>query len=429
MKASIAVSLLGTLVFPALTTAASLTQITAPFGPNPRNVSFHIYVPDSLPANPAILVNPHWCHGTAQAAFAGSQYATLASRHGFIVIYPGSPNAADRCWDVSSRETLTHQGGGDSLGIVSMVRWTLERYGADPRRVFVTGVSSGAMMTQVLLGAYPDVFAAGAAFAGVPFGCFAAPGNNSGRHGYWNGDCAEGKVTRSAKDWGHLVRAAYPGYDGWRPKLQLFHGTKDEIVSYVNHVEGVKQWADVLGLDAAAPAAVVRDTPLAGWTKTAYGAGGWLEAYSAEGVPHDIRVQENTVVEFFQLNCRGSGCFSWGQGSPNGEPSSVSAWPTSTTVSAPGATAPPATSTTLLTTTTTTTATTTTTTTTTTNTGSSTSPAVVPTSSCTTRPGGVPKWAQCGGLQYIGPQYCADGECKSYNPYYWQCVPTPCPRA
>ncbi|KAL1842951.1 hypothetical protein VTJ49DRAFT_3592 [Mycothermus thermophilus] len=297
MKLPINLSLLGTLVLPALTTAASLTQITTPFGPNPRNVSFYIYVPDSLPANPAILVNPHWCHGTAQAAFAGSQYATLASRHGFIVIYPGSPNAADQCWDISSRETLTHEGGGDSLGIVSMVRWTLERYKADPRRVFVTGVSSGAMMTQVLLGAYPDVFAAGAAFAGVPFGCFAAPGNNSGQYGYWNGECAEGRVTKSAEEWGDVVRAAYPGYDGWRPKVQLFHGTKDEIVSYVNHLEGVQLWTDVLGLDADAPAAVVRDTPLAGWTKTVYGAGGWLEAYSAEGVPHDIRVQENTFCK------------------------------------------------------------------------------------------------------------------------------------
>jgi len=29
------------------------------------------------------------------------------------------------------------------------------------------------MMTQAMIGAYPDVFKAGAAFAGVPFGCFA----------------------------------------------------------------------------------------------------------------------------------------------------------------------------------------------------------------------------------------------------------------
>ena len=54
-----------------------------------------------------------------------------------------------------------------------MVRYVQQRYTTDTSRVFVTGVSSGAMMTQVLLATYPDVFAAGSAFAGVPATCFA----------------------------------------------------------------------------------------------------------------------------------------------------------------------------------------------------------------------------------------------------------------
>ncbi|KXX79374.1 Acetylxylan esterase A [Madurella mycetomatis] len=266
---------LSTLILSALVPiahAATLQQITAPFGPNPRNLTFHLLVPDTLPPNPAILVNPHWCHGTAQAAYVGSQWATLAARHGFIVIYPGhSPASSDQCWDVSSKETLTHDGGGDSLGIVSMVRWTLDRHAADPRRVFVTGVSSGGMMTQVLLGAYPDVFAAGAAFAGVPFGCYAPAGrDNAGVYGYWNGECATGEVVKTPAEWAGLVEAAWPGYDGWRPKVQIFHGTRDEVVSYVNHAEGVKLWTEVLGL-ASTPVEVVSNIPLTGWTKSVYG--------------------------------------------------------------------------------------------------------------------------------------------------------------
>ena len=295
-----------------VSSAASLVKITENFGANPRNVGFNIYVPDVLPAKPAILVNPHWCHGTAEAAFAGSQYATLASKYGFIVIYPNSPNTADQCWDVSSKESLTHNGGGDAQGIVSMVKWTLNKYNGDAKRVFVTGVSSGAMMTQVLLGSYPDVFAAGAAFAGVPFSCF-APANNAGVYGYWNGDCAEGRVSKTPAEWAAKVEAAYPGYDGWRPKLQLFHGTSDEILNYKNHQEAIKQWTEVLGLDST-PVSTAANTPVSGWTKTVYGKSGWLEAYSAAGVPHDIRVQENTVLAFFQLDCTGTNCFSWGQG-------------------------------------------------------------------------------------------------------------------
>lgn len=308
---------------PSQTASSSLVKITEDFGLNPTNVSFYLYVPDSLPAapsKPAILVNPHWCHGTASAAFSGGSYPALARQHGFIIIYPETPSrSTDQCWDVSSRETLTHNGGGDSLGIVSMVAWTVARYGADPGRVFVTGVSSGAMMTNVLVGSYPDVFAAGSAWAGVPFGCFAAPGNNSGIYGYWNDQCATGKIKHTAAEWKDLVEAAYyPGsYDGWRPKFQTFHGTKDEVLDYVNFEEQIKQWTAVLGLSDI-PTGTEQDVPLAGWTKRSYGppplgsGGGWFEAYSVKDVTHDIRIQAETVINFFQLNCT-SGCFSWGQ--------------------------------------------------------------------------------------------------------------------
>jgi acetylxylan esterase len=56
----------------------------------------------------------------------------------------------------------------------------------------VTGASSGAMMTNVLLGDYPDVFKAGAAFMGVPFGCFATTPSNT-----WNSECANGQISRT----------------------------------------------------------------------------------------------------------------------------------------------------------------------------------------------------------------------------------------
>lgn len=84
--------------------------------------------------------------GTAEAYFTGSPYATLAETHGFIVIYPESPYEGT-CWDVSSSSTLTANGGGNSNSIANMVAWTTENYKADTKKVFVTGTSSGAMMT------------------------------------------------------------------------------------------------------------------------------------------------------------------------------------------------------------------------------------------------------------------------------------------
>lgn len=300
--------------------SASLQQLNVSLSSNPTNVGFYIYVPDQLAPDPAILVNPHWCHGDAPSAFAGSTFANLSSEHGFIVIYPDSPNAADKCWDVSSAETLTHGGGGDSLGIVSMVQWALDRYGADPARVFVTGVSSGAMMTNVLVGAYPDVFAGGSAFAGVALGCFAADiAASASAVDYWNPECAAGLVRHAPEQWARIVRAAYPAYErdahAWRPKMQVFHGTADETLNYTNLGEEIKEWTGVLGLSEA-PTSTLLDSPLANWTRWAYGDDGWFEAYSAWNVTHNIPVQEEVVMAFFDLACTGENCYRWGKGGP-----------------------------------------------------------------------------------------------------------------
>ncbi|ORX92236.1 acetylxylan esteras-like protein 1 precursor [Clohesyomyces aquaticus] len=281
--------------------SSNLTLIEK-YGPNPRNVSMYIYVPKNLAPKPAIMVVPHWCHGTAQDAFNGRPYASLGDRYGFISIYPDSPNTVDKCWDVSSNQSLTHNGGGDALGIVSMVRWTIEKYGADKDRVFVTGTSSGAMMTNVLLGSYPDVFAAGSAWAGVAFGCFAGDGFD-----VWSDACATGKIVKNGTEWAKMVHNAYPGYSGFRPKLQVFHGTVDNALYPQNLQEEIKQWTTVFELKNSM-VATTENTPLAGWTRYRYGAK--FEAYSAAGVDHNIPNQADVVMDWFDLKCTSGACYS-----------------------------------------------------------------------------------------------------------------------
>lgn len=87
--------------------------------------------------------------GTAQQYYTNSPYAQLGEEYGFITIYPSSPYDGT-CWDVSSQAALTHDGGGDSNSIANMVTWTIKQYNADSSKVFVTGSSSGAMMTVTI---------------------------------------------------------------------------------------------------------------------------------------------------------------------------------------------------------------------------------------------------------------------------------------
>ncbi|KAF2246079.1 carbohydrate esterase family 1 protein [Trematosphaeria pertusa] len=275
--------------------SSTLTQIKD-FGPNPRNVTMYIYVPKNITTNAPIMVVPHWCHGTAKDAFNGRPYASLGDQYGFISIYPDSPNKADQCWDVSSNASLTHNGGGDALSIVNMVRWTIEKYGADKDRVFVTGTSSGAMMTNVLLGSYPDVFAAGSAWAGVAFGCFAGNG-----YDVWSDACATGKIIKNGTEWAAMVKNAFPGYTGFRPKMQVLHGTADTVLYPQNLMEEIKEWTSVFGYSET-PEETTKDTPLKGWTRYSYGPK--FEAYEAAGVTHDIPNQADLVMDWFDLKCK-----------------------------------------------------------------------------------------------------------------------------
>ncbi|KAF2022962.1 alpha/beta-hydrolase [Setomelanomma holmii] len=275
--------------------SSTLTQVTN-FGPNPRNVGMYIYVPANLPPKPPILVSPHWCHGTAEQVFESRSWAAAGDKYGFITLYPNSSNTADQCWDVSSKQSLTHNGGGDALGIVSAVRWALKKYNADKDRIFVTGTSSGAMMTNVLLGSYPDVFAAGSAWAAVAFGCFAGDG-----YDVWSDACATGKIIKTGPEWAAIVKSAYPSYKGFRPKLQTLHGLNDTTLYPQNLKEEIKEWTSVFGISET-PTSTTPNTPLTGWTRYRYGEK--FEAYTAAGVDHNIPNQDDLVLDYFDLKCQ-----------------------------------------------------------------------------------------------------------------------------
>jgi acetylxylan esterase len=117
---------------------------------------------------------------------------------------------------------LTHNGGGDSQTIVNMVKYAVEKYGGDANKVFTVGTSSGAMMTNVLVAAYPDVFKAGSVYSGVPAGCFYVSGATATQDPPgWANSCANGQLTKTAQQWGDLVRSYYPTYNGTRPRMQM----------------------------------------------------------------------------------------------------------------------------------------------------------------------------------------------------------------
>jgi poly(hydroxyalkanoate) depolymerase family esterase len=263
--------------------AASLTRVTG-FGSNPSNLNMYLYVPAKVAPHPALLVAVHYCTGSASAFFNGGarEYVTAADQYGYLILFPEATRSGS-CFDVYSSQALTRGGGSDPVGIMSMVSHTKQKYDVDPSRIFVTGASSGAMMTNVLAAEYPDVFAAGSAFSGVPAGCFATTGGST-----WNGQCSGGQITKTAQQWGDLARAMYPGYTGKYPRMQLWHGATDTTLSYPNFGEEIKQWTNLNGIGQTPTAT---DRPQSTWTRTRYGASGAqapVEGISIAGTGHTL---------------------------------------------------------------------------------------------------------------------------------------------
>jgi poly(hydroxyalkanoate) depolymerase family esterase len=265
--------------------AASLTQVTN-FGSNPGGMQMWVYVPNSRPANPAIVVAMHGCGGSGPGFYSGSEFASLSDRYGFIVIYPSAQQQAGfgKCFDTWSDAAKRRGGGSDPVSIASMITYVEQTYNGDPNRVFATGSSSGGMMTDEMLALYPDVFKAGAAFMGVPFGCFL----NAADYPPGASKCTNGSMTKTAQQWGDLVRQAYPGYTGPRPRIQLWHGTADTLVPYQLLQEDIKQWTNVFGLSQTPTSS---DTPVSGWNRRRFADSSGsvaVEAYSIQGAGHAL---------------------------------------------------------------------------------------------------------------------------------------------
>ncbi|WFE28283.1 PHB depolymerase family esterase [Solwaraspora sp. WMMD791] len=323
------------LVVPALTPAhaASLVEVTN-FGNNPGGMRMHVYVPDNRPANPAIVVAMHGCGGSGPGFYSGSEFASLADRYGYIVIYPSAMQQAGfgNCFDVWSDAAKRRGGGSDPVSIVSMINYVQQQYRGDPNRVYATGSSSGGMMTNHMLAVYPDVFKAGAAFMGVPYNCFA----NAADYPPGSSQCTGGNMNRTPQQWGDAVRQqAYPGYTGPRPRVQLWHGTNDTLVPFSLLQESVEQWTNVFGLSQTPTST---DTPQPNWNRRRFADSSGtvqVEAYSIQGAGHSLPSSgmAAAAITFFGLT----------NPSPTTAPPTTAPPTTAPPTTAPPTTAPPTT--------------------------------------------------------------------------------------
>ncbi|MFK0183910.1 alpha/beta hydrolase family esterase [Streptomyces rubiginosohelvolus] len=220
--------------------AAALERVTS-FGANPGGLNMYVYRPAALPANAPVVVALHGCTQSAQVYSDNAGLNTFADRHGFLVVYAETTTAnnANKCFNWFQPGD-TRRGQGEAASIRQMVAHAATAYGADTDRVQVTGLSAGGTMTSVMLAAYPDVFAAGAVVAGIPYGCGTDVVSAFG--------CMSPGVDRTPAAWAQAVRDAHPGFAGPWPRVAIWHGDNDATVAPRNADELRDQWTAVHGL-------------------------------------------------------------------------------------------------------------------------------------------------------------------------------------
>jgi poly(hydroxyalkanoate) depolymerase family esterase len=215
----------------------------ADFGSNPGALRMFAYVPDKMPKPRALVVVLHGCGQTASGYDHGAGWSTLAKHFGFALVMPEQKlsNNANGCFNWFNPQDIA-RGQGEAASIRQMIARMEVNYGIDRHRIFVTGLSAGGAMAAVMLATYPEVFAAGAVIAGMPFGVAANMREAlNGMHG---------SPARSPRRLGDLVRKASPHNGPW-PRLSVWHGSADRVVHPGNGNELVKQWLDLHHLPQA----------------------------------------------------------------------------------------------------------------------------------------------------------------------------------
>ncbi len=207
--------------------------------------AYKVYVPaEKSDAPRAIIVMLHGCTQSADDFAAGTQMNRLADEHGFLVVYPeqAAHANASKCWNWFKPENQRRGVGEPSL-IAGIVREVAQSHGADPRRIYVAGLSAGAAMAVVLGETYPELFAAVGAHSGLPYGsAHDIPSALAAMKGGLSGTAGLKKVADTARTPRSKAVQAVP--------VIVFHGDRDHTVQQTNGARIVQQARDAHGARA-----------------------------------------------------------------------------------------------------------------------------------------------------------------------------------
>jgi poly(3-hydroxybutyrate) depolymerase len=144
-----------------------LTEVTD-FGKNKGNLKMYQYIPEGLnqkEPSPLVIV-AHGCTQSADLIANETGWNKLADSLNLILIYPEQKqvNNAAKCYNFYLG-FKAKKDKGEVASIKQMIDFTTSSFNIDSSKIFITGFSAGAGISNAMLNAYPTLFKAGALFA------------------------------------------------------------------------------------------------------------------------------------------------------------------------------------------------------------------------------------------------------------------------
>ena len=176
-----------------------------------QNRTYQVHVPNNLKPGAALVLALHGGGSNASQTVALTGFNTIADREGFVAVYPdGTANRLFpplKTWNAIHCCSVAYEQSVDDVGfLAALIQKLTTQYSLDPKKVYVTGISNGAMMAYRLAAERSDLIAAIAPVSGTIGGDPDITDNDNAMK---------------------IIRAP-----GQPVALAIFHGTADRRVPY-----------------------------------------------------------------------------------------------------------------------------------------------------------------------------------------------------